>query len=106
MGAQPNILRASNGETRPNALHDVYGLSREVIEAHGCGRAHHLLQRGRCCAVGLPPVGDSKFSGSYKLFARRSARNSNAARPFIPYPTLLFDGTGRLTGAINMLVEK
>jgi len=33
MGAQPNILRASNGETRPNALDDVNGLSRQVIEA-------------------------------------------------------------------------
>jgi hypothetical protein len=61
MGPQPTFCAPPTA--RPNALHDVYGLSREVIEA-------------------------------------------NAARTFIPYPTLLFDATGRLTGAINMLVEK
>ena len=31
--AQPEIPRASGGDTRPNALGDVKGLSREAIEA-------------------------------------------------------------------------
>ena len=95
-------------------MHDVYGLSREVIEAHRAalyvtdaeGRITFYKEAAAALWGCRPEVGDSKFSGSYKLYTRRSARNSNAARTFIPYPTLLFDATGRLTGAINMLVEK
>ena len=110
MGAQPNILSASNGETRPNAL--VYGLSRELIEALPAalymtdaeGRITFYKEAADSLWGCRPEVGDSKFSDAYKLYARRSALNSNAARPFIPYPTI--DATARLTGAINMLVEK
>jgi PAS domain S-box-containing protein len=79
-----------------------------------------------------PKLGHSKFCGSRKLYwpdgtplphdecpmamALRQKRpirgmeaiaeRPNGARiPFIPYPTPLFDGAGRLTGAINMLVD-
>src|SRR5262245_4728681 len=79
-----------------------------------------------------PEVGESKFSGSYKLYwpdgtplphdecpmaiaLRRkqpirgmeaiAERPDGTRVPFIPYPTPLFDATGRLTGAINMLVD-
>src|SRR5262245_19917362 len=79
-----------------------------------------------------PEVGESKFSGSYKLYwpdgtplphdecpmaialrRKRPIRGMEAIAerpdgtrvPFIPYPTPLFDATGRLTGAINMLVD-
>src|SRR5262245_35696265 len=79
-----------------------------------------------------PELGDSKFWGSWKLYwpdgtplpydecpmamalrQKRPIRGMEAIAerpdgtriPFIPYPTPLFDATGRLTGAINMLVD-
>ena len=79
-----------------------------------------------------PELGDSKFCGSWKLYwpdgtslphdecpmamalkQRRPIRGMEAVAerpdgtrvPFIPYPTPLFDDTGRLTGAVNMLVD-
>jgi PAS domain S-box-containing protein len=79
-----------------------------------------------------PEVGESKFCGSWKLYwpdgtplphdkcpmamalrQKRPIRGMEAIAerpdgtrvPFLPYPTPLFDATGRLTGAINMLVE-
>jgi PAS domain S-box-containing protein len=79
-----------------------------------------------------PELGESKFCGSWKLYRsdgtplphdecpmalalreRRPIRGMEAVAerpdgtriPFIPYPTPLFDESGRLTGAINMLVD-
>ena len=79
-----------------------------------------------------PQLGESKFCGSWKLYwpdgtplphdecpmalalrQRRPIRGMEAVAerpdgtriPFIPYPTPLFDETGRLTGAVNMLVD-
>jgi PAS domain S-box-containing protein len=79
-----------------------------------------------------PELGESKFCGSWKLYwpdgtplphdqcpmalalrRRRPIRGMEAVAerpdgtriPFIPYPTPLFDETGRLTGAVNMLVD-
>jgi PAS domain S-box-containing protein len=79
-----------------------------------------------------PKLGDSKFCGSWKLYSpdgtplphdecpmalalrqKRPIRGIEAVAerpdgtriPFIPYPTPLFDATGRLTGAVNMLVD-
>jgi PAS domain S-box-containing protein len=80
----------------------------------------------------LPALGERKFCGSWKLYLpdgtalphdacpmamalrqRRSipgmeiyAERPDGTRiPFIPYPTPLFDASGRLTGAVNMLVD-
>ena len=79
-----------------------------------------------------PELGDTKFCGSWKLYwpdgmplphdqcpmamalhQRRPVRGMEAIAerpdgtrvPFIPYPTPLFDESGRLTGAVNMLVD-
>jgi PAS domain S-box-containing protein len=79
-----------------------------------------------------PELGESKFCGSWKLYwpdgtplphdecpmamalhQKRPIRGMEAVaeRPdgtrisFIPYPTPLFDDSGRLTGAVNMLVD-
>ena len=79
-----------------------------------------------------PELGESKFCGSWKLYwpdgtplphdqcpmamalqQRRPIRGMEAVAerpdgtriPFIPYPTPLFDESGRLTGAVNMLVD-
>jgi PAS domain S-box-containing protein len=79
-----------------------------------------------------PEVGESKFCGSWKLYwpdgtplphdecpmalalrQRRPIRGMEAVAerpdgtriPIIPYPTPLFDESGRLTGAVNMLVD-
>ena len=79
-----------------------------------------------------PELGESKFCGSWKLYRpdgtrlphdqcpmamalhqRRPIRGMEVVAerpdgtriPFIPYPTPLFDETGRLTGAVNMLVD-
>ena len=79
-----------------------------------------------------PELGDSKFCGSWKLHwpdgrplphdkcpmamalqQGRPIRGMEAVAerpdgtrvPFIPYPTPLFDEAGRLTGAVNMLVD-
>src|SRR5262245_17169039 len=79
-----------------------------------------------------PELGDSKFCGSWKLYwpdgtplphdecpmamalqQKRPIRGVEAVAerpdgtrvPFFPYPTPLFDANGRLTGAINMLVN-
>jgi PAS domain S-box-containing protein len=79
-----------------------------------------------------PQLGDSKFCGSWKLYwpdgtllthdqcpmamallQERPIRGIDAVAerpdgtrvPFTPYPTPLFDDSGRLTGAVNMLVD-
>jgi len=79
-----------------------------------------------------PELGESKFCGSWRLYwpdgtplphdecpmaialrQRRPIRGMEAVaeRPdgtrvsFVPYPTPLFDESGRLTGAVNMLVD-
>ncbi|MGK9167206.1 PAS domain S-box protein [Inquilinus limosus] len=79
-----------------------------------------------------PELGKSEFCGSWKLYRpdgtplphdqcpmalalkqRRAIRGMEAAAerpdgtrvPFIPYPTPLFDASGRLIGAVNMLVD-
>jgi PAS domain S-box-containing protein len=79
-----------------------------------------------------PELGESRFCGSWKLYwpdgtalphdecpmalalrQRRSIRGMEAVAerpdgtrvPFIPYPTPLFDAAGKLTGAVNMLVD-
>ena len=79
-----------------------------------------------------PELGESKFCGSWKLYwpdgtplphnecpmamalrQKRPIRGMEAVAerpdgtriPFIPYPTPLFDESGRLTGAVNMLVD-
>jgi len=79
-----------------------------------------------------PELGESKFCGSWKLYwpdgtplphdkcpmaialhQGRAIRGMEAIAerpdgtrvPFIPYPTTLFDASGRLTGAVNMLVD-
>jgi PAS domain S-box-containing protein len=79
-----------------------------------------------------PDLGKTKFCGSWKLYwpdgrpllhdecpmalalrQRQPIRGLEAVAerpdgtriPFIPYPTPLFDETGRLTGAVNMLVD-
>ena len=79
-----------------------------------------------------PELGESKFCGSWKLYwpdgtplphdecpmalalrQRRPIRGMEAVAerpdgtrvPFVPYPTPLFDASGRLTGAVNMLVD-
>ena len=79
-----------------------------------------------------PGLGESKFCGSWKLYwpdgtplshdecpmaialhERRPIRGVEAVAerpdgtrvPFIPFPTPLFDASGRLTGAVNTLVD-
>jgi len=79
-----------------------------------------------------PELGESKFCGSWKLYwpdgtalphdkcpmalalhQKRPIRGMEAVAerpdgtriPFIPYPTPLFDQSGRLIGAVNMLVD-
>jgi PAS domain S-box-containing protein len=79
-----------------------------------------------------PELGNTRFCGSWKLYwpdgtplphdecpmalalrQRRPIRGLEAVTerpdgtriPFIPYPTPLFDESGRLTGAVNMLVD-
>jgi PAS domain S-box-containing protein len=79
-----------------------------------------------------PELGENMFCGSWKLYwpdgtplpheecpmamalrQRRPIRGMEAIAerpdgtrvPFIPYPTPLFDALGRLTGAVNMLVD-
>ena len=79
-----------------------------------------------------PELGKSEFCGSWKLYwpdgthlphdeclmaialkEQRPIRGVEAVAerpdgtrvPFIPYPTPLFDGSGALTGAVNMLVD-
>ena len=79
-----------------------------------------------------PELGESKFCGSWKLYwpdgtplphdecpmamalrQQRPIRGMEAVAerpdgtriPFIPYPTPLFDKSGRLTGAVNLLVD-
>jgi PAS domain S-box-containing protein len=79
-----------------------------------------------------PPLGSSEWCGSWKLFSpdgtpmrhdecpmavalkeNRAVRGTEAAAerpdgtrvPFIPYPTPIHDDTGKLIGAVNMLVD-
>src|SRR5215468_7529773 len=93
----------------------------------------HLLQRGCGRALGLPTrtwreqvlrfleallarwqtAGARECPMALALQQRRPIRGMEAVAerpdgtrvPFIPYPTPLFDESGQLTGAVNMLVD-
>lgn len=124
----------------PTNLVAINGLPREAIEALPApvymtdAEGHITFYNDAAAALWgcRPKLGDTKFSGSWKLYwpdgtplphdecpmamaleQRRPIRGMEAIAerpdgtrvPFIPHPTPLFDAAGRLTGAVNMLVD-
>jgi PAS domain S-box-containing protein len=125
---QPNILGDVNG------LHQeaIEALPAAVYMTDAEGRITFYNEAAAALWGCRPELGDSKFCGSWKLYRpdgtllphdqcpmamalhqKRPIRGMEAVAerpdgtriPFIPYPTPLFDATGRLTGAVNMLVD-
>jgi PAS domain S-box-containing protein len=126
--AAPNMLGEVNGQCR-----DVIQLIPAAIYMTDAkGRITFYNEDAAKLWGCRPELGDSKFCGVWKLYwpdgtpvpydecpmamalhQRRPIRGTEAIAerpdgtriPFIPYPTPLFDDCGRLTGAVNMLVD-
>src|SRR5215475_5059517 len=103
-----------------------------VYTTDAAGRITYYNDAARVLWGYRPPLGTSEWCGSWKLFwpdgtalphdqcpmalalkENRAVRGMEAAAerpdgtrvPFIPYPTPLHDETGKLVGAVNMLVD-
>ena len=127
----PNILGDANDLSREA----IEALPAAVYMTDAEGRITFYNEAAAALWGCHPEVGEtskSKFCGSWKLYwpdgtplphdkcpmamalrQKRPIRGTEAIAerpdgtrvPFIPYPTPLFDASGRLTGAINMLVD-
>ena len=113
-----------------NALLDA--LPAAVYTTDAAGRITYYNDAAADLWGHRPPLGSSEWCGSWKLYwpdgtplrhdecpmaialkEQRAVRGMEAQVerpdgtrvPFIPYPTPLFDDAGKLTGAINMLVD-
>src|SRR5262249_22233797 len=125
---QPKALPDLNGLCREA----IEALPAAVYMTDGEGRITFYNEVAAVLWGCRPELADSKFCGSWKLYRpdgtplphdqcpmamalhqKRPIRGMEAVAerpdgtriPFIPYPTPLFDNTGRLTGAVNMLVD-
>ncbi len=117
-------------EQRFNGLLDA--LPAAVYTTDAAGRITYYNEAAAELWGHRPVLGTSEWCGSWKLYwadgtplrhdqcpmaiclkEQRPVRGMEAACerpdgtrvPFIPYPTPLFDETGKLTGAVNMLVD-
>src|SRR5215471_600572 len=126
--ARPNPLGDVNGLSREA----IEALPAAVYMTDAEGRITFFNEAAAALWGCRPKLGDSKFCGSWKLYRpdgtplpheecpmamalqqKRPIRGMEAVAerpdgtriPFITYPTPLFDNTGRLTGAVNMLVD-
>ena len=125
---QPNILDDFNGLFRDA----IEALPAAVYMTDAEGQLTFYNEAAVAFWGCRPDLGESKFCGSWKLYwpdgtplphdecpmamalqQRRPIRGLEALAerpdgtriPFVPYPTPLFDASGRLTGAVNMLVD-
>ena len=126
--ARPSILGDVNGMSREA----IEALPAAVYMTDAEGRLTFYNEAAAALWGCRPELGESKFCGSWKLYwpdgtrlphdqcpmamalhQRRPIRGMEAVAerpdgtrvPFIPYPTPLFDASGKLTGAVNMLVD-
>ena len=125
---RPNTLGAGNGLSREA----IEALPAAVYMTDSEGRLTFYNETAAELWGCRPELGESKFCGSWKLYwpdgtplphdqcpmamalhqgrpirgmEAVSERPDGTRIPFIPYPTPLFDESGRLTGAVNMLVD-
>jgi PAS domain S-box-containing protein len=129
--AQP--LRSQQSRDSVHDIHDLIGLLPAAIYATDAdGRITYYKEAAAELWGCRPDLGKSEFCGSWRLYwpdgtplphdecpmalalkQRRPIRGIEAVAerpdgtrvPFIPYPTPVFDASGNLTGAINMLVD-
>jgi PAS domain S-box-containing protein len=126
--ARPNISGDVNGLPREA----IEALPAAIYMTDAEGRITFYNEAAATLWGCRPELGDSKFCGSWKLYwpdgktlrhdecpmamalkQKRPIRGMEAVAerpdgtrvPFIPYPTPLFDASGKLTGAVNMLVD-
>ncbi len=118
---------------RERRFRDVLGaLPAAVYTTDAAGRITYYNDAAAELWGHRPPLGTSEWCGSWKLYwpdgtplahnecpmatalkEDRSVRGMEAAAerpdgtrvPFIPYPTPIHDETGRLVGAVNMLID-
>ena len=125
---RPNTLGAFNALSREA----IEALPAAVYMTDAEGRLTFYNEAAAALWGCRPELGETKFCGSWKLYwpdgtrlphdqcpmamalhQGRPIRGMEAVAerpdgtriPFIPYPTPLFDESGRLTGAVNMLVD-
>ena len=125
---RPNTLGAFNALPREA----IEALPAAIYMTDAEGRLTFFNEAAAALWGCRPELGESKFCGSWKLYwpdgtrlphdqcpmamalhQGRPIRGMEAIAerpdgtrvPFIPYPTPMFDESGRLTGAVNMLVD-
>jgi PAS domain S-box-containing protein len=129
--AQP--LRGQHSPDSVHDTHELIGLLPAAIYTTDAdGRITYYNEAAAELWGCRPDLGKSEFCGSWKLYwsdgtplphdecpmalalkQRRPIRGMEAVAerpdgtrvPFVPYPTPMFDASGNLTGAVNMLVD-
>jgi PAS domain S-box-containing protein len=106
----PAALYATNAEgviTYFNqAAADLWGRSPTIGKDMWCGSWRLYWPDGRPMQHDECPMAVAVKTGKPVRGARAFAERPDGSRfPFTPFPTPVFDGEGKLTGAVNMLVE-
>ncbi|MBV1796775.1 PAS domain-containing protein [Siccirubricoccus sp. G192] len=120
----------AQAEQRHQALTEALGVAIYTTDTEG--RLTRYNEAAATLWGWHPPLGDARWCGSWRLYwpdgrpmpheacpmatalhEGRPVRGTEAVAerpdgtrvPFVPYPTPLFDEAGRLTGAVNVLVD-
>src|SRR5271166_890564 len=88
------------------AAADFWGCRPELGTAQWCGSWRLYRSDGRPLAHGDCPMAIALKEGRPVRGGEAIAERPNGTRvPFVPYPTPLTDASGRVTGAINLLID-
>lgn len=88
------------------AAADMWGLRPELGRSEWCGSWKLFWPDGRALAHGDCPMAIALKERRVIRGMEAIAERPDGSRvPFMPYPTPLFDKTGELIGAVNMLVD-
>lgn len=108
--AIPAAVYATDAEGRITFCNDaaieLWGQRPELGTAEFCGSWKLYYPDGRSMPHGECPMAVALRTGQPVRGEEAIAERPNGTRvPFQPYPTPLFDASGNLTGAVNMLVD-
>ena len=84
----------------------LWGCSPEIGKSQWCGSWKLYWPDGRPLPHDQCPMAQALKEGRHIRGVEAVAERPDGVRvPFIPYPTLLYDASGELAGAVNMLVD-
>ena len=133
MGAEISLVAAVEADSRDDYFRQILDdLPAAIYVTDALGRITYFNEAAATLWGHRPNIGTSEWCGSWKLFwpdgralphadcpmaiaikEKRQVRGLEAIAerpdgtrvPFVPYPTPLFDASGELIGAVNMLID-